>query len=584
MPQTAKGQTTVYLHDFGTNTISPHPYTVAPGTFDANLSNSSWTNSRATWTNYTGSSGRALSLVNSSSTVVVLTFDVAGGYALSVTSFNFWCQRSTTGAQNWDMTINGISVGSGLIPTTGAAIGDSNVANAVNGQTGTVAVVLSLSGSTGAGSFRLDDFKLVGAVSGGATNIPPVMNAIPAQSATVGGADFEYTVTATQTDGDPILYFACTSAVDESTWLFDTNTGDFLFIPTTNEVGANVFSFIATDKDGESDPAAMTVTVSEASGPPPAPAAIWPGATNITDFTAAWSTVSGATGYRLDVSLHPAFVTTSTLLDEDFDGSTALPPGWTDWGTANNTDHESSYPNCRALSAVGGSTRLTTPSVNYPTQLTFFAEASVEGDGKTTTNYYSLDGGSTWSQIGTFTVDQDGVTNAQALTSSPNLSGSTGVMFRFVSAFSTWYVDDVKVCGVAEGNPSFIAGYSNRTVSGTSQSVTGLTADTTYYFRARAVSGEGTSGNSSTATVTTLKAGWVPGPFTVIGGYVSQNQALTFEGSTNGQYTLEYKAEISDAGWQEIRTDIRGTNATMTLIDTNARERAYYRVKAELYP
>jgi len=587
IPQTAEAQTTVYLHDFGTNTISPHPYTEAPGTFDANLSNSSWTNSRATWTNYAGSTGRALSLVNSSNTTIVLTFDVAVGYELDVTSFNFWCQRSTTGAQIWDMSINGISVGTGTIPTAGTAIGETNVANAVAGQTGIVSVVLHLSGSTGGGSFRLDDFELIGTVSDGSGNNPPVISYNPSgtnQTATVSN-QLTVTVTATDADGDDIIL---TDVSLPSGAVFDGAIGtspvatNFIWTPSTT--GTFTASFAAEDEYGESVTSRIQIVVTEAASPPAAPASIWASATNISDFTAAWSAVSGATGYRLDVSLHPAFVTTSTLLDEDFDGSTALPPGWTDWGTANNTDHESSYPNCRALSAVGGSTRLTTPSVNYPTQLTFFAEASVEGDGKTTTNYYSLDGGSTWSQIGTFTVDQDGVTNAQALTSSPNLSGSTGVMFRFVSAFSTWYVDDVKVCGVAEGNPSFIAGYSNRTVSGTSQSVTGLTADTTYYFRARAVSGEGTSGNSSTATVTTLKAGWVPGPFTVIGGFVSQNQALTFEGSTNGQYTLEYKAEISDAGWQEVRTDIRGTNAIMTLIDTNARERAYYRVKAELYP
>lgn len=582
--RSVRAQTTVYLHDFGTNVISEHPYTVVPGTFGEHLSSSSWTNSSGEWTSYSGRSGQALSLSNSSNTVIVLNFDIADGYELSLTSFNFWRQRSTTGAQNWNMTVNGISVGSGTIPTSGASIGQSNVANAVNGQTGTVSVVLSLSGSTGIGTFRLDDFELSGTVSGGLTNIPPVMNAIPAQSATVGGADFEYTVTATQTDGDPILYFACTTSVDESTWLFDTNSGDFLFIPTTNEVGAEVFSFTATDKDGESDPVAMTVTVSEASTPPEAPSAIWAGETNITDFTADWAASSGAASYRLDVSRYASFSTAGILLEENFDAGTSLPAGWTDWGTANDTEHDQSSPNCRELKATGGPTWLASPAVDYPTQITFFAEASVEGNGYTTTNYYSLNGGSTWLQIGTFTVNVDGEMKVQDLTSSPNLSGYTNVKFRFVSSFSSWYVDNVSVYADIEGEPSYIAGYSNRTVSGTSQSVTGLTADTTYYFRARAVNGEGAGGNSPTGVVTTLESGWTLSPFTVAGSGVLQNQAVTFPGSTNEKYTLEYKSEISDAVWQEVRTDIRGTNTTMTLVDTNARDRVYYRVKAELYP
>lgn len=96
------------------------------------------------------------------------------------------------------------------------------------------------------------------------TGMPPVLGAIPAQAAVVDG-DFEYTLTATATDGDPILSYACTSAVDAATWDFDN--GYLLFIPTAAQIGANVFTFTATDKDGASAPEAMTVTVSAATTP-----------------------------------------------------------------------------------------------------------------------------------------------------------------------------------------------------------------------------------------------------------------------------------------------------------------------------
>jgi gliding motility-associated-like protein len=151
----------VYLHDFGTAAISSHPYNVAPATLSADLSGSSWTNSTGEFTSFSGASGVALSLANSGGTpTITLTFNVNAGKALDLTSFSFWRVRSGAGAQNWSMTINGITVGNGSVPTTGASTG-TLPAN-LTGLTGTVRVVLSLSGATGSGTFRLDDFRLNG--------------------------------------------------------------------------------------------------------------------------------------------------------------------------------------------------------------------------------------------------------------------------------------------------------------------------------------------------------------------------------------------------------------------------------------
>lgn len=155
----------VYSHDFGTTAISTHPYTVAPGTFDSNLSISSWTNSNGVWTSFAGSAGQAISLSNSSGTpTITLTFNVNSGCNLNITSFNFWRRRSDTGAQNWSMTINGTNVGSGSVPTTGAFIGVTPITG-FTGLTGTVTIVISLSGASGTGTFRLDDFTFNGSTS-----------------------------------------------------------------------------------------------------------------------------------------------------------------------------------------------------------------------------------------------------------------------------------------------------------------------------------------------------------------------------------------------------------------------------------
>ena len=127
----------VYMHDFGSTLIAAHPYTVAPPVMQSNLSGSSWTNSTGAWTSYAGNTGEAIAISNSGgSPTITLTINVAAGYKLNITSFDLWRQRSATGAQNWSMTINGIAVGSGTIPTTGAAIGTTAVTNPVNNQIG----------------------------------------------------------------------------------------------------------------------------------------------------------------------------------------------------------------------------------------------------------------------------------------------------------------------------------------------------------------------------------------------------------------------------------------------------------------
>ena len=169
----------VYSHNFGTTSFTATTYTVPPPTIDPNLSSSQWVSSTGSFTSLAGNGGapsQALTLSNSSGTPsLTLTFSVAAGCTLDITSFNFWRQRSTTGAQNWTLTINGIFVGSGTVPTTGASIGTTAVANTVSGLTGNVSVVLSLSGASGAGTFRLDDFTLNGSTTcGGGCSAPTI--------------------------------------------------------------------------------------------------------------------------------------------------------------------------------------------------------------------------------------------------------------------------------------------------------------------------------------------------------------------------------------------------------------------------
>ena len=171
----------IYQHNFGTTTINSYPYNVAPTIFNPDLSNSVWTNNTGSWVSYIGATGQALGLADSSGAAsVTLTFSVAAGKQLAIDSFSFWRQRSPSGAQNWSMSINGINVGTGTIPSAGAATGTLAVTNPVVGLTGTINVVISLSGSSGVGTFRVDDFTLNGTVT--TTCLAPTITSISPSS------------------------------------------------------------------------------------------------------------------------------------------------------------------------------------------------------------------------------------------------------------------------------------------------------------------------------------------------------------------------------------------------------------------
>lgn len=187
----------IYQHNFGTSTFTAvNPYGVAPSTIDPALSASQWTTSFASgFSSLAGFTGQALSISNSGGTPTYsLSYTVAPGFLCDITKFSFWRQRSGTGAQNWTLTVNGVTtIGAGTTPTAGISTGTLLVSNPANGLSGTVNVVLQLSGATGTGSFRLDDFTLYGNVYSTCTAPTVQASALVSSAITVSSANLNWT-------------------------------------------------------------------------------------------------------------------------------------------------------------------------------------------------------------------------------------------------------------------------------------------------------------------------------------------------------------------------------------------------------
>lgn len=267
--------------------------------------------------------------------------------------------------------------------------------------------------------------------------------------------------------------------------------------------------------------------------------------TGATSFTATWTALSGATSYRLDVATNGTFNGSGAgglFISQYYEGtsnnkwielynasgsSIDLGAGGYRIGIWANAAREGWKSGTAPGSSIvlsgtipaGGVFLLRNSSASLPGYATADqSSGSVTFTGDDTVALYL---GATYSTTGL--VDSIGLTanslQDTSIVRKPGaLTGNTALTDYSASDWNTYANTSVDSAssGASEyiGShnvdvvpPSYIAGYSNLTVSGTSQAVSGLNENQAYYFRVRAVGGTGcTSLNSATASVTTISS------------------------------------------------------------------------------
>ena len=270
--------------------------------------------------------------------------------------------------------------------------------------------------------------------------------------------------------------------------------------------------------------------------PPPAPTANAASSITQTSFTANWSSSATATGYYLDVATNSSF-----------------------------TNYVNGYQNL---------------NVNNVTN------RSVTGLSANTTYYYRLrayNGGGPSGNSNTISATTQNINPPPAPTANA-ASSITQTSFTAnwsSSATATGYYLDV---ATNSSFTNYVNGYQNLNVNNvTNRSVTGLSANTTYYYRLRAYNGGGPSGNSNTISATTQNINPPPAPTANAASSITQTSftANWSSSATATGYYLDVATNSSFTNYVDGYQNLNVNNVTnRSVTGLSANTTYYYRLRA----
>lgn len=230
--------------------------------------------------------------------------------------------------------------------------------------------------------------------------------------------------------------------------------------------------------------------------------------TNSTDFTANWSALTGAARYQLDVSSVSNFTGNApnygVEVFTNIGGGTSssyLQRNWTNnniaWSAFGARTDQTIDGAAIALEDASGAYIVSGSITGGISELSVVHQMKFSGVGSTFDIFVNS------TKVATNVAFDANIQTARV--TGINVSGSFTISISNRATSAEQLALDTLTWTNDSSAGSFIAGYDSRSVTGTSQSVTGLLEGATYYFRVRAVGGGScVSGNSSTVTVVTV--------------------------------------------------------------------------------